>query len=112
MEALDRCHDEIGGKHSGLIERLHTFQLKHFENRKQIGNLNYESKIFWVNLAEQYIKEASPQLYQRSIHYPNSWAHETELAELVTCQLFERGIVATFLFVLVLKISVAQAQLK
>jgi hypothetical protein len=59
MEALDRSYDEIWEKHSGLIERLHTFQLKHFENRQQIGNLNYESKTCWVNLAEQYINEAS-----------------------------------------------------
>jgi hypothetical protein len=42
-----------------------------------------------------------PQLDQRSIHYPNYWAQETEFAELVTSQLFERGIVAAFLFVLV-----------
>jgi hypothetical protein len=59
MEALDRGYDEIWETHSGLIERLHIFQLKHFENRQQIGNLNYESKRCWVNLAVQYIKEAS-----------------------------------------------------
>jgi hypothetical protein len=41
------------------------------------------------------------QKYQRFMHYPNSWAQETELAELVTSQLSERGIVATILFVLV-----------
>jgi hypothetical protein len=46
-------------KHTGLVERLHDFQAKHFENRQQIGNLNYESKGCWVNLAEQYINEAS-----------------------------------------------------
>jgi hypothetical protein len=40
MEALDRSYDEIWEKHPGLIERLHTFQLKHFENRQQIGSLN------------------------------------------------------------------------
>jgi hypothetical protein len=59
MEALDRSYDKIWEKHLGLIERLHTFQLKHFENRQQIGNLNYESKRCWVNLVEQYINEAS-----------------------------------------------------
>jgi hypothetical protein len=59
MEALDRSYDEIWEKHSGLIERLHSFQLKHFENRQRIGNLNYESKRCWVNLAEQYINEVS-----------------------------------------------------
>jgi hypothetical protein len=36
MEALDRGYDEIWEKHSGLIERLHTFQLKHFENRQKL----------------------------------------------------------------------------
>jgi hypothetical protein len=59
MEALDRRYDEIWEKHTGIIERLHNCQSKHFENRQQIRNLNYESKICWVNLAEQYIKEAS-----------------------------------------------------
>jgi hypothetical protein len=59
MEALDKRYDEIWEKYTGLIERLHNFQSKHFENRQQIGNLNYESKIFSVNLAEQYINEAS-----------------------------------------------------
>jgi hypothetical protein len=59
MEALDRGYDEIWEKHSGLIERLHTLQLKHFENRQQTVNLNYKSKRCWVNLEEQYIKEAS-----------------------------------------------------
>jgi hypothetical protein len=59
MVALDRRYDEMWEKHTGLTERLHDFQAKHFENRKQIGNLNYESKRCWVNLAEQYINEAS-----------------------------------------------------
>jgi hypothetical protein len=59
MEALDRRYDEIWGKHNILIERLHNFQSICFENRQQTGNLNYESKRCWVNLAEQYIKEAS-----------------------------------------------------
>jgi hypothetical protein len=59
MEAMDRRYDEIWEKHTGLIERLHNFQLTNFENRQKIGNLNYESKRCWVNLSEQYIKEAS-----------------------------------------------------
>jgi hypothetical protein len=59
MEALDRRYDEIWEKYNGVIERLHNFQSKHFENRQKIGNLNYESKRCWVNLAEKYIKEAS-----------------------------------------------------
>jgi hypothetical protein len=59
MEALDRRYNEIWEKHTGLIDRIHDFQSKHFENRQQIGNLNYESKICWVNLAEQYINKAS-----------------------------------------------------
>jgi hypothetical protein len=59
MEALDRRYDEMWEKHTGLTGLLHDFQAKHFENRQQIGNLNYESKRCWVNLAEQYINEAS-----------------------------------------------------
>jgi hypothetical protein len=58
MEALDRRYDEIWEKHTGIIDRLHGFQSKHFENRQQIGNLNYESKRCWVNLVEQYINKA------------------------------------------------------
>jgi hypothetical protein len=59
MEALDRRYDEMWEKHTGLTEPLHDFQVKHFENRQQIGNLNYKSKRCWVNLEEQYINEAS-----------------------------------------------------
>jgi hypothetical protein len=59
MEALDRKYDEMWEKHTGIIERLHDFQAKHFENRQQIGNLNYEIKRCWLNLAEKYINEAS-----------------------------------------------------
>jgi hypothetical protein len=59
MEALDRRYDEMWEKHTGLTERLQDFQANHFENRQQIGNLNYESKRCLVNLAEQYINEAS-----------------------------------------------------
>jgi hypothetical protein len=46
-------------KHAGLVERIHAFQTKHFEDRQSIGNLNYESKHCWDNLAEQYIIEAA-----------------------------------------------------
>jgi hypothetical protein len=61
MEALDIKYDEMWEKHTGLTKRLHNFQANHFENRQKIGNLNYESKRCWVNLAEQYINEgASP----------------------------------------------------
>jgi hypothetical protein len=59
MEALDRRYDEMWEKYTGLIDQLHDFQAKYFENRQKIGNLNYESKRCWVNLAEQYINEAS-----------------------------------------------------
>jgi hypothetical protein len=58
-EALDRRYEEIWEKHAGLVERLRDFQTKHCENRKIIGNLNYESKRFWANLSEQYITEAA-----------------------------------------------------
>jgi predicted nucleic acid-binding Zn-ribbon protein len=58
-EALDIRYDDMWEKHTGLVERLHAFQTKHFENRQQIGNINYENKRFWVNSAEQYINEAS-----------------------------------------------------
>jgi hypothetical protein len=43
-EALDRGYKEIWVKHAGLVERLHDFQTKYFENRQSIGNLNYERK--------------------------------------------------------------------
>jgi hypothetical protein len=58
-EALYRICEEIWERHARLVTRLHDFQTKHFENRQSIGNLNYESKIWWVNLADKYIIEAS-----------------------------------------------------
>jgi hypothetical protein len=58
-EALDRRYKEIWEKHTCLVKRLHAFQMKHFEIRQSIGSLNYESKRFWANLAEQYITEAA-----------------------------------------------------
>jgi hypothetical protein len=58
-EALYRRYEEIWEKHAGLVERLHDFQTKYFENRQSIGNLNYESKRCWANLADQYIIEAA-----------------------------------------------------
>jgi hypothetical protein len=69
-EALGRKYEEIWEKHAGLVERLHAFQMKHVENRQIIGNLNYESKHCWANLAEQYITDATspirPELYTLS----------------------------------------------
>jgi hypothetical protein len=58
-EALDRRYEKIWDKNAGLVERLHAFQTKHFENRQSIGNLNYESKRCWTNFVEQYITEAA-----------------------------------------------------
>jgi hypothetical protein len=59
IEALNRRYEEIWGKHAGLVERLHDFQTTKIKNRQSIGNLNYESKHLWANLADQYIVEAS-----------------------------------------------------
>jgi hypothetical protein len=42
MEAFNRrYYDEMWEKNTGLTDLLHDFQAKHFENRQQIGNLNY-----------------------------------------------------------------------
>jgi hypothetical protein len=57
-EALDRRYEEIWETHAGLVERLHAFQTKHFEDRQSIGNLNCEIKCCWANLADPYIIEA------------------------------------------------------
>jgi hypothetical protein len=60
-EALGRRYEEIWVKHAGLVERLHDFQTKHFENRQNIGNLNHESKRCLARLYDEYITElASP----------------------------------------------------
>jgi hypothetical protein len=59
IEALYRRYGEIWETHMGLVKRLHSFQTKHFEDRKSIGNLNYESKSCWANLSYQYIVEAA-----------------------------------------------------
>jgi hypothetical protein len=77
-EALDRRYEEIWVKHAGLVEMLHNFQTKHSENRKSIGNLNYESKHYWMNLADQYITGVDHQADQRCILYPNSWGQDLE----------------------------------
>jgi hypothetical protein len=61
-EALDRRYEEIWEKHAALVKRLHAFQTKHVGHRTSIGNLNYEKKLCWVNLAEQYISEAASPL--------------------------------------------------
>jgi hypothetical protein len=59
IEALYRRYEEIWENHAGLVERLHDFKTKHFEDRQSIGNLNYESERCWANLADQYIVEAA-----------------------------------------------------
>jgi hypothetical protein len=71
-EALDRRYEEIWVKHAGLVERLHKFETKQHH-----------------------------QSNQRCILHLNSWEQDLEWVKLVTSQLFERGIVATALFVLV-----------
>jgi hypothetical protein len=43
-EVLDIRYDEIWETCAGLVERIHAFQTKHFEDRQIIGNINYESK--------------------------------------------------------------------
>jgi hypothetical protein len=99
-EALDRRYEEVWDKHAGLVQILNAFQTKHFKNRTRIGNLYYESKCCWGNLLEQYITEAASPI-RTEMYNPNSWAQYLEWDELVTSQLFERGIVDTILFVLV-----------
>jgi hypothetical protein len=49
-DTLDRRYEEIWEKQAGLVEKQHTFQMKHFEDRQSIGNLNFESKHCCVNL--------------------------------------------------------------
>jgi hypothetical protein len=58
-EILDIRYEDIWDRHAGLVERLRAFEKKYFEERQSIGNLNYESKLCWVNLADQYIIEAA-----------------------------------------------------
>jgi hypothetical protein len=38
IEALGRRYQEIWGGKCGLVERLHAFQKKYFEDRQSIGN--------------------------------------------------------------------------
>jgi hypothetical protein len=92
---------KYGKRHAGLVERLHAFQTTYFENRTSIGNLNYESKRWWDNLADQYIVEAASPIRTEMYALSEFLGQYLELDELVTSQLFERGIVATVLFVLV-----------
>jgi hypothetical protein len=105
IEALDRRYDEIWEKHAGLVERLHSFQTKHFEDRQSNGNSNYESKRFWANLADQFIVEAASPI---QTEMPNTWgglksSHPNSLSGVLWLPL------CLFLFK---QIIVAQAQLK
>jgi hypothetical protein len=49
IKALDRRYEEIWEKHTGLVERLHAIQTKHFGDKQSIGNFNYENKRRWAN---------------------------------------------------------------
>jgi hypothetical protein len=58
-EALARRMDIIWPKKYDLWDRLHEFELTHFNERDKITNLRYESKRCWANLAELYLEEAA-----------------------------------------------------
>jgi hypothetical protein len=57
--ALSRRMPIIWPKKDGLRDRLHEFQLTHFNDCDKITNLRYESKRCWANLSELYLEEAS-----------------------------------------------------
>jgi hypothetical protein len=100
-ETLDRRYEEIWEKHAGLVKILHAFQTKYFENIQSIGNINYESKLWWANLSDQYITGAASPIRTDMYTLSEYWVQDLEWAELVTSQLFEQGIVANVLFVFV-----------
>jgi hypothetical protein len=61
------CKEEAPARRIGIIwpkkdelrDRLHEFQLTHFNEREKITNLRYESKRCWANLSELYLEEAA-----------------------------------------------------
>jgi hypothetical protein len=59
--ALYIIYEGIYEKHAGLVERLHTFQTKHAEDRKSIEKFKYESGCCSADLADQYIIGAATQ---------------------------------------------------
>jgi hypothetical protein len=58
-EALSRRMDIIWRKKERLRDRLHEFQLTHFNYHDKITNMRYESKRYLESLAELYLGEAS-----------------------------------------------------
>jgi hypothetical protein len=105
-EALDRRYEEIREKHAGLVEMLHAFQTKHFEDRQSIGNLNYESKCCWANLADQYIIEAASPIRSEMYTLSESalnWSRSSSLSGVLWLP---------FCLFWFKQISVAQAKLK
>jgi hypothetical protein len=58
-DSLEIRMDIIWPKKDDLRDRLHEFQLTHFNERDKITNLRYESKPCWANLAELYLEKAS-----------------------------------------------------
>jgi hypothetical protein len=55
-------------KKDKLRDRLHEFQLTHFNKRDKITNLWYESKRSWANLAKLYLEEAALPIMTKDLH--------------------------------------------
>jgi hypothetical protein len=53
-----RKYGENMAKKSGLGQEASLLSKYFFKDRQSIGNLIYESKRLWVNLADQYMVEA------------------------------------------------------
>jgi hypothetical protein len=58
LEALDRDMEQIWAQHTELLPKLQDFQKQHFDRRKRIMDLRYESRKCWATLTTLYLHDA------------------------------------------------------
>jgi hypothetical protein len=58
LDAQSRAMTNTWEIHQELQGRLKTFQHQHFDDHKQIDNLNYDSKQCWIGLAKLFLDES------------------------------------------------------
>jgi hypothetical protein len=62
LEALDRDMEQIWECYTEILSKLLDFQKQHFDRRKPISDLRYESKKSWATLATLYLYDAEANI--------------------------------------------------
>jgi hypothetical protein len=99
VEALQRKIEVVWYRYNMLQGRMDTTLQGHFQHREIINNLCHDSKACWTTLATLYLDETEKKQHSATPEWRHSSCNDLELANEPTTQLFEQGIVATFLFV-------------